>query len=126
MELAIKVVHLYFIPYYITNLCLIYDSNNLITYLLIIKKPPHFSYTKKRPHTIAEKNDNIYLFWSSKNTINFFECSSLIYIKYVKSIGCVMVGVLSSNVVSCRFDPRSGQTKTIKLVFAASPLCTQH
>jgi len=58
MELTIKVVHLYFIPYYITNLCLIYDSNNLMTYL----------------------------FWSPKNTINFFECSSLIYIKYVKSI----------------------------------------
>jgi hypothetical protein len=28
-------------------------------YKQIIKKPPHFSYTKKRPHTIAEKNDNI-------------------------------------------------------------------
>ena len=38
--------------------------------------------------------------------------SSLIYsCKQKNGIGCVMVGVLSSNVVSCRFDPRLGHTK---------------
>jgi hypothetical protein len=37
-----------------------------------------------------------------------------------------MVSVLASTVVDSGFDPRSGQTKTMKLVFVASPLSTQH
>jgi len=34
--------------------------------------------------------------------------------------------VLASRAVHREFEPRSGQTKTIKLVFVASPLSTQH
>jgi hypothetical protein len=37
-----------------------------------------------------------------------------------------MVNVLASSVVDRGFEPQSGQTKTIKLVFFASPLSTQH
>ena len=38
-----------------------------------------------------------------------------------------MVSVLASGVVDRGFEPWSGQTKkTIKLVFVASPLSTQH
>ena len=37
-----------------------------------------------------------------------------------------MVSVLASSVIDRRFEPRSGQTKTINLVFVASPLSTQH
>ena len=37
-----------------------------------------------------------------------------------------MVGVLASSVVDCGFEPRSGQLKTMKLVFVAFPLSTQH
>ena len=32
-------------------------------------------------------------------------------------IGCVMVDVLASSVVYCGLEPRSGQTKTLKLAF---------
>ena len=39
-------------------------------------------------------------------------------------IGGVMVSVLASSAVDRRFDSWSGQT--IKLVFVASPLITQH
>ncbi len=35
-----------------------------------------------------------------------------------------MVNVLASSAVDSGFEPRSGQTKTIKLVFVASPLST--
>ena len=38
----------------------------------------------------------------------------------------VKVSVLSSSVVYRGFECRSGQTKTMKLVFVASPLSTQH
>jgi hypothetical protein len=37
-----------------------------------------------------------------------------------------MVGVLASSAVDREFESRSGQIKTIKLVYAASPLNTQH
>ena len=37
-----------------------------------------------------------------------------------------MVSVLTPSVVDHGFEARSGQTKTIKLVFVASPLNTQH
>jgi hypothetical protein len=37
-----------------------------------------------------------------------------------------MVNILASSVVDRVFEPRSGQTKDYKLVFAASPLSTQH
>ena len=37
-----------------------------------------------------------------------------------------MVSVLVSSAVDREFEPRSGQTKTIKLVSVASPLSTQH
>jgi hypothetical protein len=41
-------------------------------------------------------------------------------------IGGVMVSVLASSVVDRGFEPRSGKTRTIQLVFVASPLSTQH
>ena len=37
-----------------------------------------------------------------------------------------MVSVLASSVVDCEFEPRLVKTKTIKLVFVASPLSMQH
>ena len=37
-----------------------------------------------------------------------------------------MVRVLASSVVDCGFEPRSGQPKTIKLVFVFSPLSLQN
>ena len=40
--------------------------------------------------------------------------------------GGVMVSVLASSAVDRRFEPRSGKPKTMKLVFVASPLSTQH
>jgi hypothetical protein len=40
-------------------------------------------------------------------------------------IGGVMVSVLASSVVDRGLEPRSGQPKTMKLVFVASPLSTQ-
>ena len=33
LKLVIKLIHLYFVTYYITNVCLIFDSNSLMTYL---------------------------------------------------------------------------------------------
>jgi hypothetical protein len=36
-----------------------------------------------------------------------------------------MISVLASSAVDRRFDPRSGQTKTVKLVFVASQLSMQ-
>ena len=44
----------------------------------------------------------------------------------VNRIGGVMVSMLASGAVDCGCEPWSGQTKTIKLVFVASPLSTQH
>ena len=41
-------------------------------------------------------------------------------------IGGVIVSGLASSVVDRGFEPRSGQTKLIKLVSAVSPLSTQH
>jgi len=41
-------------------------------------------------------------------------------------IGGEMVSMLTLTTVYHGFKPRSGQTKTIKLVFAASPLIMQH
>jgi len=41
-------------------------------------------------------------------------------------IGGVMVSVLASSAVDRVLEPRSYQSKTIKLVFVASPLSTQH
>ena len=38
----------------------------------------------------------------------------------------VKVSVLASIAVDSGFEPRSGQTKDLKLVFVASPLSTQH
>ena len=46
VQLVNKIVHLYFILYYITILCSIFDLNKLMTYL----------------------------FWSPTKTINFFRC----------------------------------------------------
>ena len=43
-----------------------------------------------------------------------------------KCIGAVMVSVLASSAVDCGFESRSGQPKTLKLVFVASSLGTQH
>ena len=40
-------------------------------------------------------------------------------------IGGVMVSMLDSGAVAREIEPRSGQTKTIKLVFVASTLSTQ-
>ena len=37
-----------------------------------------------------------------------------------------MVNVLASSAVDRGFEPRSGQPRTIKLVFVASSLSTQH
>ena len=46
---------------------------------------------------------------------------------YQNCISCVMiiVLVLSMSVVDCGFEPRSGQLKTVKLIFVASPLSMQ-
>ena len=41
-------------------------------------------------------------------------------------IGVVMPSVLASSAVDRGFELRSGKTKTIKLVFVASPLIMQH
>jgi len=73
---AIKSVHLYFIPYYITILWSVFDSNKLTTYL----------------------------FWSSTKTINFFRCLWLIDIKYVISIS-YDVFVLKVNVFNQQITP---------------------
>ena len=57
-----KWVHLYFvIPYYITILCIIFDSKHSITYS----------------------------FWCPTKTINFVGCSWLIDIKYVRTISYI-------------------------------------
>jgi hypothetical protein len=40
--------------------------------------------------------------------------------------GGVMVSVLASSAVECGFEPDRVKPKTIKLVFVASPLSTQH
>ena len=37
-----------------------------------------------------------------------------------------MFSVLASGAVDRRFEPLGVKPKTIKLVFVASPLCTQH
>ena len=45
----------------------------------------------------------------------------------INRIGGVIVGgVLASSAVNRVFEPRSGQTKAIKLIYVASPLSTQH
>ena len=41
-------------------------------------------------------------------------------------IGSVMVSLLASSAVDCEFLPDRVKPKTIKLVFVASPLNTQH
>ena len=49
------------------------------------------------------------------------------YLLHVNNrIGGVMVSVFASSALDCGFRLQSGQTKTIKLVFVASPLSTQH
>ena len=40
----------------------------------------------------------------------------------INRIGGIMVSVLASSAASRRFEPRSVQTKAIKLIFVASPL----
>ena len=53
--------------------------------------------------------------------------TSIVYIThFTNRIGGVIVSVLASSAVDRGFEPRSGQTKTIQLVFVASPLSTQH
>jgi len=39
--------------------------------------------------------------------------------------GCVIISMLASSAANCGFEPRPGQTKTVKLVPIASPLNTQ-
>jgi hypothetical protein len=41
-------------------------------------------------------------------------------------ISGVMVSMLASSAIDCGFESMSVKLKTIKLVFAASPLCMQH
>lgn len=52
------------------------------------------------------------------------------FVVYVQTlyrhIGGIMVSVLASSVVDRRVNSRTGQAKTIKVVFAASPLSIQH
>jgi hypothetical protein len=45
---------------------------------------------------------------------------------HINHIGGVMVSVLASGAVDHGFEPRWGKPKTIKLVFVASTLSTQH
>jgi hypothetical protein len=47
---------------------------------------------------------------------------------YQNCISCVMIIVLilSMSAVDCGFEPRSGQLKTVKLIFVASPLSMQY
>ena len=44
----------------------------------------------------------------------------------INRIGDVKDSVLASSAVNRGFEPRSGQTKAIKLICVASPLSTQH
>ena len=44
----------------------------------------------------------------------------------INRIGDVKDSVLASSAVNRGFAPRSGQTKATKLIFAASPVSTQH
>ena len=41
-------------------------------------------------------------------------------------IGGVMVSMLTSSVVDCDLEPRSGQTKDYKITISGSPLSTQN
>jgi len=50
----------------------------------------------------------------------------LLHLTVVTAFVVVMVSVLTSSAVDRGLEPRSGQTKTIKLVFVSSPLSTQH
>ena len=43
-----------------------------------------------------------------------------------EGVQCVMVCVLPSSVVDCGFESNWNKSKTLKLVFSASPLITQH
>jgi len=45
---------------------------------------------------------------------------------HINYIGGVMVSLLASSAVDRGFERRSGKPTTIKLVFVASPLSTQH
>jgi hypothetical protein len=47
-------------------------------------------------------------------------------IKIASTDGGAVVSGLTSSAVDRGFEPRSGQTKTIKLVFVASPLSMHH
>ena len=70
VQFAIKSVHLYFIPYFITILCSIFYSNKLVTYIL----------------------------WSLTKTINFLRCLWLIDIKSV-IILCVIGVVYNQHIL---------------------------
>jgi hypothetical protein len=48
------------------------------------------------------------------------------YSMFIDRIGGVMVSVIASSAVDRGLESRSGQTKTIKVVFVASLLSTQH
>jgi len=50
----------------------------------------------------------------------------IILIYFIIQIMSVIVSVLASSPVDRGREPRSGQTKTVELVFVASPLSTQH
>ena len=61
------------------------------------------------------------------NVFNILLLTSLVLSKRISNcIGGVMVSMLASSAVDRGFAPRSGQTKTIKLVFVAFPLYIQH
>ena len=72
--------------------------------------------------------------WYLKNILgNFFFLSFNFkpWLKYnlyftINCIGGVMVSVLASSAVIRGFEPRSGQTKAIELIFVASSLSTQY
>jgi hypothetical protein len=51
---------------------------------------------------------------------------SLFFPNITNHIGGIMVSLLASSVVEHGFEPPSGQTRTMKLIFVASPLSTQH
>jgi hypothetical protein len=71
-------------------------------------------------------NSAIVQLYHDENKLIFNEMMMIRFALFQNHIGGVVVSMLASSAADRGFKPRSGQTKTMKLVFVASLLSTQH
>ena len=72
------------------------------------------------------KNCGMFFWDKFKYLICILYLLIFLFYLHINHIGGLVVSVHTSGVIDCVFEPQWVKPKTIKLVFAVSPLTTQH